>query len=71
MLPRPTAEPIAARMNTFRELNAPRLTASDPRLDVWRAEHLVVDQAVLEAGCEAADQVDELAGDAGACALPV
>ncbi|GGV63999.1 hypothetical protein GCM10010213_29100 [Microbacterium maritypicum] len=25
MLPRPTAEPIAERMNTFRELNASRL----------------------------------------------
>ena len=44
---------------------------ADPALDVGRAEHLAVLQAVGEVGREAADQVDELALDVAAAAVPV
>src|SRR5215211_4366460 len=44
---------------------------ANARLDVGRPEHLIGDQTILDARCEAIDQLDELARDALAPRVPI
>jgi hypothetical protein len=69
---RPRGEPVLPHLRG-QDVSLEDVAAGqpDPGLDVGRAEHLVVDQAVLDAGREAVDQVDELSRDLIAARVPV